>query len=45
MLQAVSIENEELRRRLALAEREAEVDQRAAQEVSGEFNDLQARIA
>ena len=30
MLQAVSIENEELRRRLALAEREAEVDQRAA---------------
>lgn len=45
MLQAVSIENEELRRRLALAEREAEVDQRAAQEVSGELNDLQARIA
>ncbi len=45
MLQAVSIENEELRRRLALAEREAEVDQLAAQEVSGELNDLQARIA
>jgi len=45
MLQAVSIENEELRRRLALAEREAEVDQLAAQEVSRELNDLQARIA
>ena len=45
MLQAVSAENEELRRRIALAQREGEVDQRAAQEVSGELNALQHRLA
>ena len=45
MLQAVSAENEELRRRIALAQREGEVDQRAAQEISGELNALQHRLA
>ena len=45
MLQAVSAENEALRRRIALAEREGEVDQRAAQEVGSQLNSLQLRIA
>ena len=41
MLEVVSSENEELRRRTALAERDAEVNQRAAQEVDSELNALQ----
>ena len=45
MLEVVSSENEELRRRNALAERDAEVNQRAAQEVDSELNALQLRIA
>mgnify|MGYP001027455669 FL=1 len=38
-------ENEDLRRALALAKRQAEVDQNAAQEVAGDLSGLQARIA
>ena len=45
MLEVVSSENEELRRRNAIAERDAEVNQRVAQEVDSELNALQLRIA
>lgn len=38
-------ENEDLRRALALAQRQSEVDQGAAQEVAGDLSSLQARIA
>ena len=45
MLEVVSSENEELRRRNVLAERDAEVNQRVAQEIGSELNALQLRIA
>ena len=45
LIRSFAEDNEELRRALALAQRQAEVDQNAAQEVAGDFTDLQARIA